>query len=70
MRISLRKQEKEIEGERGKGERERASGERGGETIKKMPAAIKTTESIKNFRPFTAELPWRRRSGIYAGSQR
>lgn len=52
-----RKQEKERKKER---ERERERGERRGNNKKEqMPAAIKTTESIKNFRPFTAELPRR-----------
>lgn len=50
-RVPPRKREKE---------KERKSGERGGNNKKEqMPAAIKTTESIKNFRPFTAELPRR-----------
>jgi len=57
-RVSSRKQEKERKRERER--RERASGEREGNNKKEqMPAAIKTTESIKNFRPFTTELPRR-----------
>lgn len=47
-------------GER-KEESERKSkwGKGGNNKKEQMPAAIKTTESIKNFRPFTAELPRR-----------
>jgi len=65
-RVSSRKQEKERkkERERERERRERASGEREGNNKKEqMPAAIKTTESIKNFRPFTTELPRRNTVG-------
>lgn len=41
-------------------------GKGGNNKKEQMPAAIKTTESIKNFRPFTAELPRRSTVGIYA----
>lgn len=51
MRVPARKQERDKEKEKepaGKGRNNKKE---------QMPAAIKTTESIKNFRPFTAELP-------------
>lgn len=51
MRVSARKREGEKEGGRAR------AGKGRNNKKEQMPAAIKTTESIKNFRPFTAELP-------------
>lgn len=60
IRSDPHKRSVEKGGERQKERERERNGERGRNNKKEqMPAAIKTTESIKNFRPFTAELPRR-----------